>query len=122
MKELGITPEFGALLLAALERPNAPPPVPDEVVRRHLDEAGPEFAARVGPEKARVWLGKYDEAAASPSLDSNFYSQWDPNLTGFRKSPARKRVLERIGAPAYWRAHGYPPQCRPVGPQDFSCD
>ena len=25
------------------------------------------------------------------------------------------------GLPAYWRKHGFPPQCRPVGADDFKC-
>jgi len=46
---------------------------------------------------------------------------WDPAYEGLRESPAFKRILERIGAAAYWREHGYPPQCRPVGDDDFEC-
>lgn len=26
------------------------------------------------------------------------------------------------GVPNYWREHGFPPQCRPVGGKDFVCD
>jgi hypothetical protein len=31
-------------------------------------------------------------------------------------------LLQQIGVPTYWRAHGFPPQCRPVGEEDFVCD
>jgi hypothetical protein len=30
-------------------------------------------------------------------------------------------IVERLGIPAYWREHGYPPQCRRVGSTDFEC-
>jgi hypothetical protein len=33
-----------------------------------------------------------------------------------------KRKLEAIGAVAYWRKHGFPPQCHPMGATDFNCD
>jgi hypothetical protein len=47
---------------------------------------------------------------------------WDPAHAGMRGTPAFKRIVEQIGIPAYWREHGYPPQCRPVGRTDFECD
>ena len=31
-------------------------------------------------------------------------------------------VLNKLGVPAYWRKHGYPPQCRAQGSTDFICD
>jgi hypothetical protein len=40
--------------------------------------------------------------------------------------PARVRTdtrkLEHNGALAYRRVRGFPPQCRAVGEQDFTCD
>jgi hypothetical protein len=47
---------------------------------------------------------------------------WDPNAPGLRNSAGFKRVIERLGILAYWRAQGFPPQCRAVGEQDFTCD
>jgi hypothetical protein len=26
-----------------------------------------------------------------------------------------------LGLPEYWREHGFPPQCRPMGHDDFEC-
>jgi hypothetical protein len=31
-------------------------------------------------------------------------------------------ALNKLGVPAYWRKHGYPPQCRAKGSSDFICD
>jgi adenylate cyclase len=47
---------------------------------------------------------------------------WLDENSGFRQSEYFKPYLEKIGAPAYWRAHGYPPACRPVGEEDYECD
>ena len=46
---------------------------------------------------------------------------WFPYPLEFRNSPHRKRVMREIGLPVYWRKHGFPPQCKPVGEDDFEC-
>jgi adenylate cyclase len=40
----------------------------------------------------------------------------------FMNSPHRKRLMREIGIYDYWHKHGYPPQCRAVGDDDFECD
>jgi hypothetical protein len=30
-------------------------------------------------------------------------------------------MLEGLGVPVYWRKQGFPPQCRPVGVDDYEC-
>jgi adenylate cyclase len=67
-------------------------------------------------------LGAYDLAAEAESLQFTAVLFWDPAHAGMRGTPAFKRIVEQIGIPAYWREHGYPPQCRPVGRTDFECD
>ncbi len=47
---------------------------------------------------------------------------WFPYPQDFRNSPHRKRLMRQTGMPVYWRKHGFPPQCRPVGADDFECD
>jgi adenylate cyclase len=47
---------------------------------------------------------------------------WFPYPADFRESPARKRLIEKMGLVKYWREHGFPPMCRPVGRDDFECD
>jgi TolB-like protein/Tfp pilus assembly protein PilF len=47
---------------------------------------------------------------------------WFPYPLEFRNSPHRKRLMNLTGMPVYWRKHGFPPQCRPVGDDDFECD
>ncbi len=47
---------------------------------------------------------------------------WFPYPVEYRDSPHRKRLMRLIGIPEYWRKHGFPPHCRPVGADDFECD
>jgi len=46
---------------------------------------------------------------------------WFPYPLEFRNSPHRKRMMREVGLPEYWRKHGFPPQCRPLGDDDFEC-
>lgn len=46
---------------------------------------------------------------------------WFPYPLEFRNSPHRKRLMREFGLPEYWRKHGFPPQCKPVGADDFEC-
>jgi hypothetical protein len=47
--------------------------------------------------------------------------QWGPALTGFRRSPEFKTYMRATGVYDYWRQHGFPAQCRPLGADDFEC-
>jgi adenylate cyclase len=67
-------------------------------------------------------LGAWDLAAEAESLLFTSALFWDPAHADMRGTPAFKRIVERIGIAAYWRQHGYPPQCRAVGRTDFECD
>jgi tetratricopeptide (TPR) repeat protein len=71
-----------------------------------------------------LWLGDFDRAAATDDSLTGEYVTWDSYPPGFRNSPGfkHKHKLERSGVLAYWRPHGFPPQCHPVGKQDFECD
>jgi hypothetical protein len=66
-------------------------------------------------------LRAWDLAAESESLRFSTVVFWDPAHADLRRTPAFKRIVTRMGMAAYWREHGYPPQCRPVGGSDFEC-
>ncbi|PHS24259.1 MAG: hypothetical protein COA84_09730 [Robiginitomaculum sp.] len=51
--------------------------------------------------------------------NSFWWTRTDPE---FLKSPDRKRLIREAGVFDYWREHGFPPQCKPVGENDFECD
>jgi hypothetical protein len=70
-----------------------------------------------------VILGDYAQAAANVTTTS--YSNdwlWENYAAGFRRSPYFKPTVIKIGMPAFWRSHGFPPMCRPLGDDDFECD
>lgn len=48
--------------------------------------------------------------------------QWLDALTGYRRSPEFKAHMLASGAYDYWKKHGFPPQCRPLGKSDFKCE
>ncbi len=50
------------------------------------------------------------------------YAIWNPFYPGLRNSADFKRLLRELRIDEYWREHGFPPKCRPVGENDFDCD
>ena len=65
-------------------------------------------------------LGDFEE----PPL---IIAHWGAVMRAYRRSPAFKAHSRASGVDAYWRRHGFPPQCKPVGPQtadsgDFECE
>lgn len=49
---------------------------------------------------------------------------WWWATTGFpewAKSPERKRLMRERKLDVYWRKHGFPPRCKPLGRDDFEC-
>jgi len=47
---------------------------------------------------------------------------WSPEASAFRKSPQFKTLVREGGILDFWRARGFPDQCRPVGQDDFACE
>lgn len=66
------------------------------------------------------------EGFESGHLADDLWNQYDP----FLRRPelrdeyllARKRKILETGVLAYWKAHGFPAQCRALGSDDFDCD
>jgi TolB-like protein len=46
---------------------------------------------------------------------------WYPSSSGFRKTQEFKDLI-RYKMLDFWRANGFPPQCRTIGEEDFECD
>jgi adenylate cyclase len=112
MRDLGWPVDVQQAVVAALGDGAAPPDVA-ALVRRNPQIPRAQF-------QWGLLLRDYAIAAEQEVLGS-LVEHWDPAYEGLRESPAFKRIIERMGAPAYWREHGYPPQCRPVGADDFEC-
>ena len=47
---------------------------------------------------------------------------WHPTYAAVRKTERFKKVVGDLGLVDYWRARGWPAQCRPVGAGNFACD
>jgi len=47
---------------------------------------------------------------------------WGSALAEYRASDAFKDFARKIKMEAYWRKHGWPDFCRPLGDDDFECD
>lgn len=60
-------------------------------------------------------LGAYDLVPFVPLT-------WGPDYAGYRRSPQFRNFIRQSGVLDYWRAHGFPPQCRPRGADEFECD
>jgi adenylate cyclase len=61
----------------------------------------------------------YDEIAKYPVLARNVF--WHPDGDEFRTTPQFKALIREVGVYEYWQVHGFPPQCKPVGEDDFEC-
>ena len=75
---------------------------------------------------ARFFLKDYDGILDDPNPLGAQDPQWYGHNAEWTNSPMRKAYIRRLKLPDYWREHGFPPQCKPVGPQsadsgDFEC-
>lgn len=122
MDSLGLSPAIRERLIDALSQPGRTSVDSESIVRQYsLDYADdlnrPNVAAHL-----YLWLGDFDGVGTTDVSHTGELVIWDRYPPGFRNSAAFKRLLERSGVVTYWRKHGFPPQCRPVGAKDFSCD
>jgi tetratricopeptide (TPR) repeat protein len=46
---------------------------------------------------------------------------WAYEYENYRRSPQFKNYMKQTGVLEYWRQTRFPPQCRPVGDDDFEC-
>jgi TolB-like protein/Flp pilus assembly protein TadD len=49
------------------------------------------------------------------------YVFWHPDGDEFRTTPQFKTLVHSLGLFEYWQAQGFPPQCKPIGDDDFEC-
>jgi hypothetical protein len=47
---------------------------------------------------------------------------WVDVMAPYRRSPEFKEHVRASGLPDYWRRHGFPRWCQPVGESDFECE
>ncbi len=110
------------ILLEALRNPAGKHPAAVDVIKRHLSEPdGPAFK-NIGLTHIYLWFGDYDRVADVDDSAQATVIAWDRYPASFRNSPQMKRRLVNEGVVVYWRKHGFPPVCQPVGATDFTCD
>ncbi len=67
-------------------------------------------------------------AVRQPITDYELFVQcdmeclWCPEYAAYRHTADFKKLAVAMGLHSYWRKHGFPPQCRAVGKDDFECD
>jgi len=122
LKELGAAPELIETMLAAVSRPGGTVQEADAIVHRYVSDPYSEFSRNFGDSKIYFWLGAFDKVATARDLSSESLETWDPARPDFRNTPGFKQTLIRLGVVEYWRKQGWPPQCRAVGAEDFTCD
>jgi len=94
----------------------------------------PDRAARYASILARLNAAGYDNVDSTlASIISSAFEQYDkpPYLAalpdavgvfrGFTPELQRRYIID-AGLPEFWRAQGFPPQCKPRGDKDFECD
>ena len=86
----------------------------------------PDSPGALDPYSVAAWrlaFRAYDRIPAN--ADSSGW-WWAVGYPGMADSPHRREAMIRARLPEYWRAHGFPPQCRPIvmtgGSEDFTCD
>ena len=60
----------------------------------------------------------YDELVAG---DGTRWLSWLPEAEEFRASPQFKQFIVDSGIFEFWQSYGFPPQCRPIGDDNFPC-
>ncbi len=110
------------VLLEALRHPGVKKVDARELLKQHLSEPNNRALDNFGSSHFYFWFGDYDRVADMDSSKQASIIAWERYPASFRNSPQMKRRLVNEGVVAYWRKHGFPPICRPVGASDFTCD
>jgi tetratricopeptide (TPR) repeat protein len=66
-----------------------------------------------------LWLLKVYDKRIADDVDPPIW--WARDDAAWLKSESRRQAMQHWHLPEYWRKHGFPPQCRPVGESDFEC-
>jgi TolB-like protein len=96
-----------------------------ELRRFSADSRSPQLQAAAG-----VWAAYFGDPETAltllrtPTIRTNptdFTRFWRPVARDVRKLPGFKQLARDLGLVDYWREHGWPDLCKPVGSDDFEC-
>jgi len=76
-----------------------------------------DSAANRSPEIGALLTALGDQRSTPPS-----WFNWLPSMAHHRQSAAFRTSVINGGRLRYWQEHGFPPQCRAVGADDFVCE
>jgi adenylate cyclase len=82
----------------------------------------PDSPGAVDPYSVAAWRLAFRAYDRIPGNADSSGWWWAVGYPGMAESPHRREAMIRARLPEYWREHGFPPQCRPVGADDFACD
>ena len=122
MDSMGLSPTIRERLIDALSRPGQDSADSASTIRQGSRDHVDSFNRTLVLAHLYLWTGDFDSVGELDLSQSGELVAWDRYPPGFRNSRGFKRLLERSGVVAYWRKHGFPPQCHAVGATDFSCD
>jgi TolB-like protein len=122
LDDIGYAPVARNILIGALKNPGRPSKEAASTIRNYLAKSDNPDLWVAGLMHPLLWLQEFDEVGETDDGYNSTIIIWEPFPPGFRNSPGFKLKLDRSGVLAYWRKHGFPPQCRAVGAKDFTCD
>ncbi|MEZ5463602.1 hypothetical protein [Dokdonella sp.] len=122
LRSLGSPSELTEIFVQALQEPGGVHPDARAIMDRLAADSDSTFQSQIGNALAYVWLGEFDLAGEFDDPLNDAVDPWMPGPPGWRNSAGFKHKLKTWGVPDYWRKHGFPPQCRAVGEDDFTCD
>ncbi len=121
LHEMGANTAAQTAIMARLDDPQTPGDDANELARRFFMEGDSEWIAGVDDATGYLFFGAFDRVADADQLSFDTGVTWLSLPAEWRNSPGFKKLVTRVGLADYWRKHGYPPQCRPLGKSDFEC-
>jgi adenylate cyclase len=82
----------------------------------------PESPGAADPYTVTAWRLAFRAYDRIPRISGSLGWWWGVGYPGLAESPHRREAMIQARLPDYWREHGFPPRCRPVGADDFACD
>ena len=129
--------EEAADILMSLPGPAPRPSQADMKAAARLLRSAPKFVTSPqdqpdlhGFNFVYLFVGAPDRAMADPERDLAIKGAprpaigriWGPAFAAARKTERFKNFVRNAGMVGYWRKHGWPDLCHPVGSNDFACN
>ncbi len=104
-------------LIAAIEDGNNPSP---ERIQKFINWGARQNVKVKTHAHTMLTIRAYENLTVD-NWNNDYEMLWLPQFSHYRQSPEFKQLAGDLGLTAYWREHGFPPQCKAVGALDFEC-